>query len=88
MKPLRGVNAGGAGMGVCEWRIMGMCRECAAAAHSAKVVTRRVGHAILIRGLTAQLDLGGRSKKNATQWARNKHAPLALPRATAKSVGS
>ena len=33
-------------MGVCEWRIMGMCTECAAAAHSAKVVMRRVGHAL------------------------------------------
>ena len=35
-KPLWGVNAGGAGMGVCEWRIMGVCMGRAAAALSAK----------------------------------------------------
>ena len=29
-------------MGVCEWRIMGVCMGRAAAAHSAKVVTYSV----------------------------------------------
>ena len=37
-KPLWGDNAGGAGMGVCEWRIMGVCMGRAAAALSAKAV--------------------------------------------------
>ena len=50
-KPLWGDNAGGAGMGVCEWRIMGVCMGRTAAAHSAKVVIPRVGHAIFIGGL-------------------------------------